>query len=205
MARNSNSKRTNNSSIQNVRVVDPIAGGDGAKMDRQLAHMQNTADHIQVLVSDSFAIDTTVDARNGTFDWRSIRQFDDFLSMAAQFNTYRIRSIRFDIYDVNPSLTAVAYWSTYHDQYNAANPPAFTVVDVIDGIDSQIVPPGTGKIQLTWMAHTLNERGYYDVNASSPQDAHDFGGLRYSQVGIGSVATKYRVSIKAFVDFRGRR
>jgi hypothetical protein len=198
-------RKNNKSTVQNVRVIDPLAGTDGAKVDRQLAHMQNSADHIQVLLSDSFPIDTAPAVVNGRFDWATIRQFDDFASMAQQFNTYRIRSIRFDVYDISPNTVQPAYWSTVHDQYTAGDPPVYSVADVIDGMDSQMIPPGTGKAQFSWVAHTLNEKGYYDVTPST-STAPDFGGLRYSLIAIGGIAqTKFRVSVKAIVDFRGRR
>lgn len=198
-------RNLNKNSIQNVRVVDTLAGSDGARVDRQLAHMQNTANHIQVQVSDSFPIDSSPAGLTAILDWRAVRQFDDFVSMAGQFNTYRIRSIRFDVYDISPGVIQPAYFSSFHDEYNSGNVPVFTIADVIDGIDSQMVPPGTGKIQFSWVGHTTNERGYYDVSPASGA-APDFGGLRYSLVAVGGVAsTKFRISVKAIVDFRGRR
>lgn len=191
--------------VQNVRVVDPLAGGDGLKVDRQLAAIHDSSNHVQVLCSNVDNLNVFTTDLAGIIGWSQIKLFDDFASMSAQFNTYRIRSIRFDIYDIVPAVAGTGVFSSFHDQYTAGTQPAFGFVDVVDGSDSSFIPPGTGKISLTWVGHSLNEKGYYDVNPTDESVRNDFGGLRYFVPGGTAAPAKYRVITKAIVDFRGRR
>lgn len=89
-----------------------------------------------------------------------IALFDEFTSFSAQFQTFRIRAIRYDIYDINPSLSTVGWFSTFHDEFRADAQPVFSQRNVIDGPDSQIVPPGTGKLTLYWRAKGILENGF---------------------------------------------
>jgi len=192
------------SRVQQVRVVDPYAGNDGLKVDRQLSHLQNSGGMVQITVTDSYAVNTQATDVAGNVTWSQVRLSDEFLSLAAQFNTFRIRSVRFDVYDLNPAAPAPGVFSTFHDEFTTGTQPVFSFNDVIDSADSQIVPPGTGKTSFTWMAHSTNERGYYDATPAVTSNGPDFGGLRYV-LPAGTAATKYRIIVKAIVDFRGRR
>lgn len=196
-------RRQQKNRVQNVRVVDPLAGSDGLKVERQLSAIHSSSNHIQVLCSGFNDINVAATESLTTIGWSQITLFDDFVSMAAQFNTFRIRSIRFDIYDINPALVGAGLFSTVHDEYTQGTQPTYSFVQVVDGSDAMYVPPGTGKISLTWVGHSLNEKGYYTTAIGA--NSEDFGGLRFVIPGATPNGTKYRILTKAVVDFRGRR
>jgi len=198
------SSRGRKNAITNVRVVDQNAGSDGTYIDRCIAEMQNSHSQISVLCQDTLTLNTATTASTGTVAGPQIVLFDEFVSFAAQFETFRVRGIRFDIYDINPANTTVGWFSTFHDQFVAAQAPVFSSANVVDGPDSQIVPPGTGKITLYWRAHgTLENLFVTDDDANVRVPTQFFGGLRFS-LAAGTAAPKFQVIIKALVDFRGR-
>jgi len=191
-------------SVTNVRVIDQLAGSDGAYIDRCISDLQNSHSQITVLIQDSYVLNSGTSAVNATYAGPQVAVTDDFGSFSAQFETFRIRAIRFDIYDINPSNPAVGWFSTFHDQFTAGAQPSFVAGSVIDGPDSSIVPPGTGKISLYWRAHgTLENQFVTDTTQSGAVASQYFGGLRAS-IAAASSAAKFQIVIKALVDFRGR-
>lgn len=193
-------------SVQNVRVLDAYSGTNSARVDRQLSAVQNSGNHIMVLCSETNALNVSTTADTvGNISWSQIRTFDDFTSMATQFNTFRIKAVRYDVYDINPGIPNAGTFGTFHDQYTIGSQPSFTFGEVVDSIDAQMVPPGTGKASFTWVARTPLERGYVDVTPDPTSSGPDFGGFRFN-VPVGTTAgVKFRVITKALVEFRGRR
>jgi len=158
-----------------------------------------------MLIEDSFALNIGTTVTNGNLAGPQFVLFDDFVSLAQQFDTFRIRAARFDIYDVNASATIVGWFSTFHDDYTAAAQPVFTPANVLDGPDSLTVPPGTGKAMLYWRSKGTLETSFQPTDgAGNPLPAQYFGGLRYSIPAGGAVVSKYQVVCKVIVDFRGR-
>lgn len=186
--------------VQNVRVVDEFAGADGARLDRMLSDLQNSQSQTRVLCSDCYTIGTTAAVQNANISASQVAVTDDFVSLISQYETFRVRAIQFDIYDVNPNLSAVGFFGTFHDNFTSTNQPVFIAANVVDSVDGQLVPPGTGKLSLTWMAHGSLEMGF---NATI-NPIRDFGGLRYSIQAASGVAPKFQVYFKAIVDFRGK-
>lgn len=189
--------------IQNVRITDDYAGEDGNKVERMITSLQNSHSQTRLLCSDSYAISVpTTTATNAIVAGSQVRTSDDFISIAAQFETFRVKAIRFDIYDLSPNSFGTAFWGTFHDDYLTNTQPTFTSSDVVDSPDGQIVPPGTGKITLIWMAKGTRENDFTAIT----QPSSDFGGLRYTvNAAATPVVAKYQIFWKAVVDFRGRR
>lgn len=191
--------------ISNVRVVDQNAGNDGLYVDRCIGELQNSHSQITMLLQDTNALTVTPTVGAGNIAGPQIALFDDFASLAQQFETFRIRAIRYDIYDVNPSVPIVGWFSTFHDEFGAAAQPVFNQAAVIDGPDSSIVPPGTGKMTLYWRAHGTNENRFVTTDqASVTFPPSYFGGLRFSYGNSSTSSPKFQVVTKALVDFRGR-
>lgn len=187
--------------VSNVRVVDDYAGHDGLYVDRLLGALHDSHSQIRVLCSDCYTITTSATAvQNANISSSQARLTDDFVSFAAQFETFRVRAFRFDIYDINPGLPVTAFFGTFHDEFTTTTQPTFAAGDVIDSPDGQLVPPGTGKLALAWVAHGPRENDFVStVNGS------DFGGLRYDLQQAASAAVKFQIYFKAVIDFRGRR
>lgn len=200
--RNRKGNKNNKNEVSNVRVVDPHQGLDGARMDRILGQMQNSHSQIRVICGESRQLNSATTGSGGTVTGVDVRTWDDFISFAAQFETYRIAAIRFEVYDFNPSNVVVAVFSTQHDV--VASPLAYTAptfANVIDAPDSQVVPPGTGKVTFDWFAHGTEENGF---QSDTINPINDYGGLRFYLNQAAGVSGKYLIVSKAVVDFRGR-
>lgn len=204
MVRN-NAKRSSKNKIMNVRVANDYAGEDGLYVDRCISELQNSHSQITMLLEDSFSVNANTTAINGILAGPQIFLFDDFVSIAQQFETFRIRGVRFDIYDVAPGSTVNGWFSTFHSEFLGSAQPVYTLANVIDGPDSQLVPPGVGKVTLYWRAKGANENRFVtddDANVTNPPTY--FGGLRYTVAAVATAFTKYTIVVKALVDFRGR-
>lgn len=192
--------------MTNVRVVDEYAGSDGAYIDRCISDLQNSHSQITMLIQTQVPITpSSGSGQNNFYSGALIRAADDFGSISAQFQTFRIRAIRFDVYDINPGLSASNVWSTFHDVYSTT-PSVFTFDQVTDGPDSQTIPPGSGKVSFYWRAKGTTENEFQSLTSTASGGAppFDFGGLR---VALGAATTsnpKFQLIVKALVDFRGR-
>jgi hypothetical protein len=205
MARTNRGRARNKNAVSNVRIVDQYAGSDGAHMDRILASLQNSHSQVRLNLKDTFTLSTSATATvSGIIAGSQVRLFDDFVSVANQFETFRVAGFRFDVYDINPSLVAVGVFSTFHDNYLTSAQPSFTFSSTVDGADSQLVPPGTGKVSFTWMAHGTSENDFLTTISTTASEQLDYGGLRYFISQNSTVAAKYQVVVNAIVDFRGR-
>jgi hypothetical protein len=204
MAR-SNGKRgakRNKNEVSNVRVVDPHQGLDGARMDRILGQMQNSHSQIRVICGESRQLNSATTGAGGTVSGVDVRTWDDFQSFSAQFETYRIAAIRFEVYDFNPANVVVAVFSTQHDVVpSPLSLTAPTFANVIDGPDSQVVPPGSGKVVFDWFAHGSAEN---EFQSDTVNPINDYGGLRFYLNQAAAPSGKYLIVSKAVVDFRGR-
>lgn len=201
MARNSNSKRNKNM-IQNVRVVDKDEGTDDIQCQRYLQAYTTSEGQIRVVMGFRTELSnyTANTVQNGTVGYSDAVGTDDFLSFAAQYQEFRIRAMRFEIYDLQPNNTSVVnFWSTYHT--NGGSTP-IDLESVVDRTDSRSVPPGDGKVSLAWVAHGIPEMGFQSTTAGSV----GLGGLTYYTLSQAAITnTKYSVIAKFVVDFRGRK
>lgn len=186
--------------VTNVRVVDQYAGTDGARVDRILASLQNSHSQIRVLCSSQFPQNLAANPYAVIFSGTNVRATDDFISFAAQFETFRIAAIRFDVYDINTNTACINGFSTFHDVTTTAYANQ-DLTQIIDAPDSQVIASGLGKASFTWAAHGTEENEFQSTTNSG---IADFGGLR-AYIGTGTQGvTKFQVVMKAIVDFRGR-
>lgn len=196
----------NKNTIQNVRVVDQDAGGDSAYVERCISAMVGGESTITVLCNDTFTLSTGSSSSGlvaGLFTATNIRGTDDFNSMMGQFNLYRIRAVRFDVYDINQTIAATNAFSTIHDvvPFDGAYAPP-PLAQVVDGPDSKNVTPGAGRASFFWRAKgTLENQFQAGDSVGAPED---FGGLRWAFFSPTISAAKYQVIVRAVVDFRGR-
>jgi hypothetical protein len=204
MARKQGRKNGSKNQILNVRIADSAAGEDGLRVDRQITAIKNSESQTRVVIGDIFdvGIPTTADTSTSyTFD--SILNTDDFASLAAQYNLFRVVAIKFDIYDTNPNQSAYNNWGIWHDNYEGSA-PAFTRANIADLPDSRVISGGTGQTTLYWVAHGSLEN-QFNATTTTGSPVQKYGGLKY-YVGLGGAAlAKYSVQVHAVVDFRGRR
>ena len=195
MTRNAKSNPRRTRKVMPVQVLDAMSGLDGAKVDRVISQVQNSEGQTRVILQSPANINSATSQSNQSITFNNIVTFDDFVSMAAQFSLFRVAYIRFDIYDVNPGNTAPAIFATTHQQGNLV----VTLDSVADRPDSAVVPPGTGKLSLTWVAH-----GSLENQFQSTSNFVDYGGLVTNVFASQNTGVKYLVLVKAVVDFRGR-
>jgi len=190
--------------ILNVRIADSAAGTDGLHVDRQISAIKESESQTRVLIGDVFdiGVPTTTDVST-TYGFSNIVATDDFQSVAQQYNTFRVTSIKFDIFDTNPNVSAYNAWGVFHDNYEGS-PLAFTRANIADLPDSRVLSGGTGQTTLYWVAHGPLENQFNGATTVG-STVQQFGGLKY-YVGVGgSAVPKYTVQVHAVVDFRGRR
>jgi len=204
MARSNGRRRRNrpsrNSAVQAVTIVDGSASSNLSRVNRILSNQVACESDIMTICTGTIQLDAVNTGTPIAIGYSNIAATDDFNSFGAQFNSFSIRHIKFDIYDQAPLATNVgAYWSTIHT--GGAAIPTQTLSDVVDRPDSQAVAPGMGKATLVWSAHTTGELDFYDFNAGP-----EFGGLTgYITPITTTITQKYLVIYKAVVHFRGRR
>jgi hypothetical protein len=201
MARRRNGKAKN--SVTNVRVLDEYAGTDGARLDRMLTDLQNSQSQTRVEIGFARTLSlATGPDQNAIYSHFTLRGEDEWTTMSSQWQMYRVRAIRFDIYDINPSAVCFSAWSTFHESSQGVA-PSFTFQQVLDGPDAQLPTNGAPKLRFTWFAKGTAEMQFQNVDDGA-QDSVDYGGLRWS-IGAGVAgSSKFQVVGKAIVDFRGR-
>jgi hypothetical protein len=184
--------------IQNVRMVDPDSGTDDIKVNSLLSAYKVSEGQIRVVCTGNQDL-TPAGGSSASYSTDLLTSTDDFISFAQQYQEFRIRAIRFDVFDVQPnSASTINYLATYHQI--DGNVPG-TAADVVDRPDSRTIPPGTGHARLAWVAHGQPEMEFQSVTSYQR-----FGGLVfYTSPSAPVVGTKYSLIAKFIVDFRGRR
>ena len=184
--------------IQNVRVVDKDEGLDDVKVDRILQQLSQSESQIRVCCTLRQEIVPTATAGITTFDYATAASTDDFASVLAQYTEFRIRAMRFDVYDVQSTVSAINYMGTYHFG-GSANLSSLEAI--VDRADSRTLSPGQGKTSLSWVAHSIPEMEFQDVTSYT-----NLGGFSIYTSAQGTITgTKYQVVARFVCDFRGRR
>lgn len=198
MAKMNSSKRMKNV-IQNVRVVDKDEGMDDVKVDRILQQLSQSES--QIRVSCNVRAEITPGSSVGTptitsFGYNTCANSDDFISLSAQFTEFRIRAMRFDVYDVQPNASVLNYMGTSHTQDTTAT----TLENILDRNDSRSLTLGQGKTSLSWLAHAIPEMEFQSCTSFINLGSFNL----YVSPQIAVTGAKYQVVCKFIVDFRGR-
>lgn len=198
--RNNNRKNI----IQNVRIVDQDSSTDSVRVGRMIDSIKTSESQIRLLCVDNTFQDNAATPIQGLIGFDYIFGMDEFSSIAVQFNEFRVRAIKFDVYDVNQNNIGGAMFSTVHEIYGSTG-PVYSFAQVVDGPDSKPIPPGTGKETFYWVAHGFKEMEFQSTNFGSPNLVDRFGGLRYYINSGAAPGAKFQIVTHAVVDFRGRR
>lgn len=183
--------------ISNVRVVDKDEGTDDIQCQRFLQAYKVSEGQIRVVCGYRGELSQSTTSGGGIVAAGELTATDDFTSFIAQYKEFRVRAIRFDIYDLAPTQnSAINFWSTYHQVGGSV---AVGFDDVVDRPDSRAIAPGTGMVSLAWVAHSTPEMTF-----QSTTSYNSLGGLAYYIGGGPTVTNKYSIIAKYIVDFRGR-
>lgn len=199
MVKKTNTQRSNKNRVQNVRVVDQDEGTDDIFVQRLLQAYTISQGQTRRVCGYRGELTPTTTASGGTVGFVELAATDDFVSMAAQYVEFRVRAIKFGVFDVQPgSAPTVNFWSTYHaDDTTVATGPE----DVTDRPDARSIPPGDGRVNLSWVAHGPLEMAFQSTTAYAR-----LGGLSYNtQTNAAQGFVKYQIIAKFIVDFRGPR
>lgn len=203
MARNNKGRRGGNQRILNVRVADSAAGQDGLKVDRQISAVKTSESQMRVAIGDLIDIGIPTTDVSASYGFEFLLGTDDFASLSQQFNLFRIVSIKYEIFDLNPNQAAYNNWGIWHDNYTAPTASLYTRANIVDLPDSRVLSGGTGQTTLYWVAHGTAETQFQST-ITSGTTIQKYGGLKY-WIGAGTANAKYSVQCHAIVDFRGRR
>jgi len=197
MTRRGNKRSSKASVIQNVRVVDQDEGSDDVRVSNMLTTYAASEGQIRVVCGNRTELTYTAGASN-VFGYDSLAGSDDFISFAAQYQEFRVRGIRFTVYDVQPSSAAtINYIATWH-QIGGTVPS--TQDNIVDRPDARSIAPGAGHVRLSWLGH-----GTPEMDFQSTATYNSLGGLViYASPAAAITGTKYLLVAKYIVDFRGR-
>lgn len=196
------SRKASRNTPMPVFNVDAETGPDEIRLDRYIQSIQNSQGQVRVLCNS--AVTLTSSNLGSSISFAQLYGSDDFASMAQQFELYRVKAIRFDVYSTQTSNSAKALFGTFHaDAATSAGFPAVNLALVTDSPDAKV--PGTEgpSTRWTWMARGSHENDFYSTESS---DQYDFGGIRFAALG-GTFNSEpyYNVVVKYVVDFRGRK
>lgn len=189
-----------NRKITDVRMVPEGEDQRGMKIERMISAVKSSQSQVRVLIHARVDQPVSGTAVVNTFTFANIREQADFTTVADEYSNYKVAGIRFEIFDLNPSVYAAGTFGTFHVQGPGEYPSVSS--QILDLADATQVPPGTGKVVLYWFPSGPIENGWY----STVQDEADFGGLAdYLSGGPGSSTPKFSILVTAVVDFRARK
>lgn len=181
-------------------VVDNEDAGDELRLDRYLSNMDASQSLINTVIENVITIQGGTTASSATYSFVNVRAVTDFNNFSAEYNLFRVKGMKFEIYDTNPNSAGTAYWATYHVAEGQSAPS--TLANVTSLVDLRIVPPGDGKTTLTWKASGTKELQFQSTNSGT---AVDYGGLVvYTPAATAPAASRWYVVIKSHVQFRQR-
>lgn len=188
------SRRSN----QQIVTVAPDGDVAGARFDKMVASMRSNEAATPVLIKGVFGINSTATAAGSLYSVTNLVAEDDFQSLAQQFNTFKVKAMRFEVFHTNPGTIVPIVLSTLHiDGGNVT--PLVSQASVVDGEDSKYLDAGAGKQVFYW-----NARGTLENQFQSTTLYTDFGGLRYFNEATTGNFTIARIIVTAQVVFRGR-
>lgn len=184
------------------KVVQNREDGDAgaAKIDRAISAMRYMESSTVVLCKGIVDLNTTTVVNAATVDFAFVSSTDDFSTMALQFNTFKVKAMKFEVFPTNPVNSTPIAMSTFHAVLPGAAPATWvTEAAIVDAPDAKYLMPGADKSCFYWNATGPRENEFQDCNSFS-----NFGGLRYS-VRVGSAtASVATIVVTAQVVFKGR-
>lgn len=181
-------------------VVDNEDAREELRLDRYLSSMDASQSLVNTVMEGVFTIAGGTTASSATYSFANIKAITDFTNFSNEFNLFRVKGVKFEIYDTVPNSQGTAYWATYHIAEGQTAPSTLASVTAL--VDLKIVPPGDGKTTLTWKASGTKELQFQSANVGSYTD---YGGLVvYTPASTAPAPSRWYVVVKAHVQFRMR-
>jgi hypothetical protein len=186
------------------RVIQVREDGDrqAARIDRMISQQRSAGSLSVIDIKSTFDIGLTSGGGAATVTFTQVAGADDFVSMAQQFNEFKVKAMKFDVFHTNPSSSTPIVFSTLHSNFFGDPPSTWaTEQSIVDAPDAMYLEPGSKKQSFYWNAMGTAENEFQDVNSFN-----NFGGLRWyvrPTTGGTGVVTAI-VVMSAIVVFRGR-
>lgn len=195
-------RNTQRNTSRKVTQVREDGDTQAARIDRIMSSMRAGESSCTVLVKSALSLtSSTTAATSVVWTYPEIAAADDFVSLAQQFNMFKVKCMRFNFCHVNPTSTAALAASTVHSNVTGALPTTWTSEQaVIDGPDSVYLSPGGDPEVLYWNSSGVSETEYQDIATFN-----NHGGLRVYLPQVSAVNQTAVVVCSAVVVFRGRR
>lgn len=184
-------------------IVDPNRSRQAATVERKITAAVESKSITRVLFKRVDTIDAPASGQNlGHISWNGLYGDTDWNNYQAEYLTFRVSGIRFEVYDTEPSVSSFAVFGTYDIAGSTSATPEASLTTILDSPDSGIIPPGQGMRTFYWYPEGPRELGFYDTSSTS----NDYGGLRYIASPVAGSGTngKWRVITTYIVDFRSR-
>lgn len=197
MVRRKNAARRNNNQIVTVAQDGDV---QGAKFDRMVSNARYNESATMVLVKAVTGVDTAAAAASRVYSFNELAQEDEFIAMASQFQLFKIKAMRFEVFHTYPTNTVPVVMSTFHTD-GAQGTNILGQANTVDGPDSKYMDPGAGKQTFYWNGTNSLEKLY-----QSPSSFTSLGGLRWYAESSGGAAglPLLRIIVTAQVVFKGR-
>jgi hypothetical protein len=170
------------------------------KVERMISSVKSTQSQVRVLIHSRYDQPVSGTAAVNTYTFANIREEGDFAALASEYSSFKVAGIRFEIFDLNPSVYAAGTFGTFH--VSALGEFPSISAQILSLPDATQVPPGTGKLVLYWFPSGPTENSWY----STVSEEADFGGLAdYLSSGPGSSTPKFSILVTSVVDFRSRK
>jgi hypothetical protein len=172
-----------------------------AKIDRQIAHMRSSQSTVRVLCK-TFATISTLNSGPlaSAYDFFTLAATDDFVSLAQQYNLFRVVGCKLEVFHTNTNVLAPIVISSYHTNGSPLS-VQITEESVVDAPDSKFLNTSGDKQNWYWQPRGFVEQSFQDVASFG-----NFGGFRYFSENSGVNNNNVAKSIITWiVDFRGRR
>jgi hypothetical protein len=197
MVRRRNAIRRNNNQIVTVAQDGDV---QGARFDRMVSNARYNESATMVLVKAVTGVDTAAAAFSRVYSFNELAQEDDFIAMASQFQLFRVKAMRFEVFHTYPSSTVPVVMSTFHTD-GTQGTSILGQANTVDGPDSKYMDPGAGKQTFYWNGTNSSEKLYQAVSSFV-----SYGGLRlYSEASGGAAGLPLiRIIVTAQVVFKGR-
>lgn len=182
-------------------VVDNEDARDELRLDRFLSNMDASQSLVNTVMEGVFTIAGGTTASSATYSFANIKAISDFVNFSNEFNLFRVKGIKFEVYDTVPNSQGTAYWATYHIAEGQTAPSTLGSITAL--VDLRIVPPGDGKTTLTWVPTGTKELQFQSANSTGT--SIDYGGLVvYTPASTAPAPSRWYVVVKAHVQFRMR-
>jgi len=196
-------KRGGQRSPQKVELVE--GGAVGEKIARIIGSTISSESQVRIICTQVDSPGAT--GALSTYDADAMFATDAFVSMKAQFNEFRLTAIHASFTMINPSIITLnpgGVVGSTHFNVATGVAPVFTLANVVDFPDSQVLTPGSTSIEINWMAKGSFERMFQDTTVIGSL-TRKTGAVALFNANAAGSPSYLMVIIKYIVDFRGRR